>query len=144
MRRVSLALAVVGVAAKYSSAQIYNPVGSGKTLVVNALAGYNSVGTVTWSVIPSTFGALGVDGGGTKLNNKAGGASATLQLRYANLDTLTANPPYTISVTATTFAGTALRPDGSVLFTIPEGYGINFEQNTTTLGLNLFAEIAEI
>jgi hypothetical protein len=136
-------LTVAAVSAKYSAAQIWNPSSNTKTLVVNSLSGYNGSGSISWSIVPRVTAAL-TTSGGTIFNNKAGGAAAGFELRGANLDAPTASPDYNITVAATTFAGTGLRADGSMFFTIPAGYGLQLEHNTTNVALNIFATVAEI
>lgn len=132
---------VTAVAAKYTSAQLYNPIGSGKTLLVYSATGYNvSTACLWYRSNPTTQLANSVL---NITNNKLGGANSIAQLRTDNLSTVpdTTLPP--VNVTQSLPAGAGLLY-GAQFFAIPEGYSLQFTQATVNVGMGVTFVYAEI
>src|SRR5574343_366165 len=76
-------------AAKYSAVQIWNPTGSGVTLLVTAANCYNSAGTMKWYPLLNQTQLTGA--AGFIINLKAGGGAPNFQILTEALAERTAN-----------------------------------------------------
>ena len=126
--------------AKYSAVQIWNPVGSGVTLVVATATCYNSAGTMKWYPLLNQTQLTGADG--FIVNLKADGGASNFQILTEALAARTANNSLGVSVTSTTPNGTGLLI-GNEYYTIPSGWGLRYEGETVNVGMNLIAMIIE-
>lgn len=126
--------------AKYSAVQIWNPVGSGVTLVVATATCYNSAGTMKWYPLLNQTKLTGADG--FIVNLKADGGASNFQILKEELAARTANNSLGISVSSVTPNGTVLLI-GNEYYTIPEGWGLRYEGETVNVGMNLITMIIE-
>ena len=127
-------------AAKYSAVQIWNPVGSGVTLVLPQIGGYNSSGTMKWYPLLNKVRLTG-DAGFIQKMNPTGGA-ASFQIFTEALTARTANDSFGVTVSSTTPNGAGLQVSNE-FYTIPEGWGLRYEGETVNVGMNLIAMIVE-
>ena len=127
-------------AAKYGAVQIWNPVGSGVTLLVTTATCYNSSGTMKWYPLLNQTQLTGA--AGFILNLKGGGGASNFQILTEALTVRTANDSLGTSVTVTTPNGTGLL-NGNEFYTIPEGWGLRYEGETVNVGMNLITMIVE-
>lgn len=127
-------------AAKYSAVQIWNPTGSGVTLVVTVVNGYNSAGTMKWYPILNQVQLTGAAGFIQKMNPTGGAAS--FQILTEALNARTANDSFGVTVSSVTPNGTGLLI-GNEYYTIPEGWGLRYEGETVNVGMNLITMIVE-
>jgi len=126
--------------AKYGAVQIWNPVGSGVTLVVATATCYNSAGTMKWYPLLNQTQLTGTDG--FIVNLKADGGASNFKILTEALAARTANNSLGISVTPTTPNGMSLL-NGNEWYTIPSGWGLRYEGETVNVGMNLIAMIIE-
>ena len=126
--------------AKYSAVQIWNPVGSGVTLVVATATCYNSAGTMKWYPLLNQTQLTGA--AGFIVNLKADGGASNFQILTEALAARTANNSLGVSVTPTTPNGMSLL-NGNEWYTIPSGWGLRYEGETVNVGMNLIAMIIE-
>lgn len=127
-------------AAKYSAVQIWNPTGSGVTLVVTAANCYNSAGTMKWYPLLNQTQLTGA--AGFILNLKGGGGVSNFQILTEALTARTVNDSLGTSVASVTPNGTGLL-NGNEFYTIPEGWGLRYEGETVNVGMNLITVIVE-
>lgn len=127
-------------AAKYSAVQIWNPTGSGVTLVVVAANCYNSAGTMKWYSLLNQTQLSGT--AGFIINLKAGGGAPNFQILTEALTARTVNDSLGSSVSSVTPNGTGLLI-GNEYYTIPEGWGLRYEGETVNVGMNLITMIVE-
>jgi hypothetical protein len=127
-------------AAKYSAVQIWNPTGSGVTLLVTAANGYNSAGTMKWYSLLNQTKLSGT--AGFIINLKAGGGAPHFQILTEPLTARTVNDSLGSSVSLATPNGTGLLI-GNEYYTIPEGWGLRYEGETVNVGMNLITVIVE-
>ena len=127
-------------AAKYSAVQIWNPVGSGVTLVLPQIGGYNSSGTMKWYPILNQVQLTGAAGFIQKMNPTGGAAS--FQILTEALNARTSTDSFGIPVSSTTPNGTGLQVSNE-FYTIPEGWGLRYEGETVNVGMNLITMIIE-
>lgn len=122
------------VAAKFSSVQIFNPVGSGVNLLIIGLAGYNTSTSIKWYQ-HLTSNKLST-AGGYKSVMKTGTAAPPIEMYYQNLDSKTATNALGVTVSATTPPGGSLQTTGEIIC-ITEGYGLHYEADVANIGLTL-------
>jgi len=127
-------------AAKYGAVQIWNPTGSGVTLVVAAANCYNSAGTMKWYPLLNQTKLSGT--AGFILNLKAGGGAPNFQILTEALTARTVNDSLGSSVSSVTPNGAGLLI-GNEYYTIPEGWGLRYEGETVNVGMNLITMIVE-
>lgn len=127
-------------AAKYGAVQIWNPTGSGVTLVVTTATCYNSSGTLKWYPLLNQTQLTGA--AGFILNLKGGGGASNFQILTEALTARTANDSLGINVASTTPNGTGLL-GGNELYILPEGWGLRYEGETVNVGMNLITMIVE-
>lgn len=127
-------------AAKYSAVQIWNPTGSGVTLLVTAANCYNSSGTMKWYPLLNQVQLTGAAGFIQK-TNPIGGAP-NFQILTEALTARTVNDSLGSSVSSVTPNGTVLLI-GNEYYTIPEGWGLRYEGETVNVGMNLITVIVE-
>lgn len=127
-------------AAKYSAVQIWNPVGSGVTLVLPQVQGYNSAGTMKWYPLLNQVRLTGTTGFTQKLNPSGGAAG--FQILTEALNARTANDSFGVTVSSTTPNGTGLQVS-SEFYTIPEGWGLRYEGETVNIAMNFIAMVLE-
>ncbi len=126
------------VAAKFSSVQIWNPVGSGINLLIIGMNGMNSSGTTKWfQHLDAT--KLSTQGG-FQQNLKAGGAALPIEMYFQALDAKTATNALGVIVSAVTAQGGGLQMSAEFVC-IPEGYGLRYEAETANIGITMFATI---
>ena len=127
-------------AAKYGAVQIWNPVGSGVTLLVASATCYNSSGTLKWYPLLNQTQLTGA--AGFILNLKGGGGASNFQILTEALTARTANDSLGINVASTTPNGTGLL-GGNEFYILPEGWGLRYEGETVNVGMNLITTIVE-
>ena len=127
-------------AAKYSAVQIWNPVGSGVTLVLPQIQGYNSAGTMKWYPLLNQVQLTGTTGFIQKLNPSGGAAG--FQILTAALNARTANDSFGVTISSTTPNGAGLQVSNE-FYTIPEGWGLRYEGETVNIAMNFIAMILE-
>lgn len=127
-------------AAKYSAVQIWNPVGSGVTLVLPQVQGYNSAGTMKWYPLLSQVKLTGTSGFIQKLNPSGGAAG--FQILTEALNARTANDSFGVTISATTPNGGGLQVSNE-FYTIPEGWGLRYEGETVNIAMNFIAMVLE-
>jgi hypothetical protein len=127
-------------AAKYGAVQIWNPTGSGVTLLVTTATCYNSSGTMKWYPLLNQTQLTGAAGFIQKMNPT--GDSASFQILTDALNARTANDSLGTSVTVTTPNGTGLL-NGNEFYTIPEGWGLRYDGEIVNVGMNLITVIVE-
>lgn len=133
-------LTAAAMAAKYTALQIWNPVGSGVTLIVNPVTGLNSTGTMTWTRIKSAA-QLATVAGYSKNHNFNLNNTSKAELRYSHLNSLTvAEDLGSPSIAASTGIGVSVTNNTVVL---GEGQGIQFEGNTQWVGMSISGVITE-
>lgn len=132
---------VSAVSGKYPAAQLHNPTGSGKTLLVYSCAVYViSTAGLVYRSHPSSALATGVSG---ITNNKKGAGDSVAILSKDNLNAVpdTTYPP--INMTAITPPGTVLLYNGAFL-TIAEGESLQFTHSVANCGMGIVFVYAEI
>ena len=122
------------VAAKFSSVQIFNPVGSGVNLLIIGLAGYNTSTSIKWYQ-HLTSNKLSM-AGGYKSVMKTGTAAPPIEMYYQNLDAKTATNALGVTISAQTPVGSSLQTTGENIC-ITEGYGLHYEADVANIGLTL-------
>jgi hypothetical protein len=127
-------------AAKYSAVQIWNPTGSGVTLLVTAANCYNSAGAMKWYLLLNQTKLSGT--AGFIINLKAGGDAPNFQILTEALTARTVNDSLGSNVSSVTPNGAALLI-GNEYYTIPEGWGLRYEGETVNVGMNLITVIIE-
>lgn len=132
---------VSAVSGKYSAAQLSNPTGSGKTLLVYSCMVYViSTAGIVYRSHPSSALATGVSG---ITNNKKGAGDSVAILSKGNLDAVpdTTYPPVYVSSTNPT--GASLLYSGG-FFTIAEGESLQFTHSVANCGMGITFVYAEI
>jgi hypothetical protein len=127
-------------AAKYSAVQIWNPTGSGVTLVVTAANCYNSAGTMKWYPLLNQTQLTAA--AGFIINLKGGGGAPNFQILTEALTARTVNDSLGSNVASVSPNGTGLLL-GNEFYTIPEGWGLRYEGETVNVGMNLITTIVE-
>lgn len=123
------------VAAKFSSVQIFNPVGSGVNLLIIGLAGYNTSTSIKWYQ-HLTSNKLSTAGGYQSVMKTGTAAVPPIEMYYQNLDSKTATNATGVTVAATTPVGGSLQTTGENIC-ITEGYGLHYEADVANIGLTL-------
>ena len=126
--------------AKYSAVQIWNPVGSGITLILPQVNGYNSAGTMKWYPILNQT-KLNVSTGFIQKINPTGGA-AGFQILTEALNARTVTDSFGVTISSTTPNGGGLQVSGE-FYIIPEGWGLRYEGETVNVGMNFIAMVIE-
>lgn len=132
---------VSAVSGKYSAAQLHNPTGSGKTMLVYSCAAYAiSTAGLVYRSHPSSALATVVSG---ITNNKKGAGNSVAILSKENLNAVsdTTYPP--INMTAITPPGTGLLYGGA-FYTIMEGESLQFTHSVANCGMGIVFVYAEI
>ena len=127
-------------AAKYSAVQIWNPVGSGVTLTLPQIQGYNSAGTMKWYPLLNQVQLTGATGFIQKM--KPSGGEAGFQILTEALTARTANNSFGITISSTSPNGSALQISNE-FYTIPEGWGLRYEGETVNIAMNFIAMVLE-
>ncbi len=127
-----------GGAGNYSKAQIFNPVGSGKKIIVARCATWHASGSVTYqaSITQTQF----TDDIGTSTQKMCAGGSIepTALIKKKNTDTTLSTVWTSKNSHSTTASNGGSVVDSQIV--LKEGYGLNFECNTanTAFSGNLF------
>ena len=125
-------------AAKYSAVQIWNPVGSGVTLVLPQVQGYNSAGTMKWYPTLNQVQLTGATGFIQKMNPSGG--APNFQILTEALTARTANNSFGITISSTSPNGAGLQVSNE-FYTIPEGWGLRYEGETVNIAMNFIAMV---
>ena len=126
--------------AKYSAVQIWNPVGSGITLILPQVNGYNSAGTMKWYPILNQTKLNGSTGFTQKINPTGGAAGFQILTEALNARTVTDS--FGVTISSTTPNGAGLLVSGE-FYVIPEGWGLRYEGETVNVGMNFIAMVIE-
>ena len=132
---------VSAVSGKYAAAQLSNPAGSGKTLLVYSCTAYAiSTAGLVYRSHPSSELATNVSG---ITNNKKGAGSSVATLSKENLNAVpdTTYPP--TQVTSTTPQGTGLLYNAS-FYAVSEGESLQFTHSVANCGMGIVFVYAEI
>lgn len=133
-------LTAAAMAAKYTALQIWNPIGSGVTLIINPVTGLNSTGTMTWTRIKSVA-PLATASGYSKNHNFNFNNTSKAQLRYSHLNALTVADDFgSPSIAVSSGIGASVTSSTIVL---GEGQGVQFEGNTQNVGMSISGSITE-
>ena len=127
-------------AAKYSAVQIWNPVGSGVTLTLPQIQGYNSAGTMKWYPLLNQVQLTGATGFIQKM--KPSGGAPNFQILTEALTARTANNSFGITISSTSPNGAGLQISNE-FYTIPEGWGLRYEGETVNIAMNFIAMVLE-
>lgn len=121
---------VLNVAAQYSQAQLWNPPGSGKRLVVNAVAAGSSAACNVYLAADSAQMATA---GSSPANKKLGGAAGIALIRKTNLGTIQPASVLVTLNTLTTGVGvtTVWKPTEPVV--VEPGFGLSVSQDQVNL-----------
>ena len=126
--------------AKYSAVQIWNPVGSGITLILPQVNGHNSAGTMKWYPILNQTKLNGSTGFIQKINPTGG--EAGFQILTEALNARTVTDSFGVTISSTTPNGAGLLVSGE-FYVIPEGWGLRFEGETVNITMNFIAMVIE-
>ena len=129
--------------AKYTAIQVYNPVDSGKLILLDSVQGWNSTGTMTWTrILKDDDLDTPIDVTVAQNNNTISDIVPIVKVRYKALDALSLDQNLrTVSVTSTTSLGASVSSNS---FTLDEGYCLQFEGNTVNVGMSIIGTCREV
>lgn len=122
------------LSSNYSSSQLFNPVGSGKQLIIVSLFGFQNVATSGRFYRHISNTQLSTAQSGAIAKTKSNQADSVALCKYENIAALTTNTnQFGTTSTAITPPGVSIFPSANEIVVIDEGFGLNVEfQNTNT------------